>query len=569
MKERKSDNQKYYIFSVILGIVVCIVYMGAIYTYPIQNVDEFSSLATPIILTGGDWSDIIGNTRWHGWGVAILLSPLCRLLSDGVLIYRCSLVLCLLIRVALTLLTYRSIVRFTETEPRAAFVISLLCSVGIMEPSDGRLLSNMTEIPITLLYVIWLYLLQSIIEEPCDTIKKKTASFLLPIVIIYGFSLHSRVVVMILALLLSVLPNLNRLIKTINFRAMLIGGIVGAKIYLLVNQCVNEMVYHGASGGMNTASYVVTSQTPKVTRYLMDIQIMVKVLSIVASNFASYTLYSFGFFSFAVVAVISIIFRAFRDKKYDYIFVCTMFSALSWVGINVGIAIQNVNACYSGKYAWLTYLRYSLPFMWGIIVGGGLYYYKEGITARTLCVAEGISCVSLIFMKMYTVQIIGKSGYDLTNTIFRRLFYNDEPIDIYFSKMLMLCVFIQVITVGMVIKKKSFYLGLLYVVPSIINTGQLELTNLQVSNTQEEIFDTIAYYHEKSDYDLMYAGSERFSYAVRLVFKDDDITYCDDIQKLDEKSILVTDEISQDIYQEYYVKKITDIYGVVSIQKLD
>lgn len=566
IQSRIRDSKK--VYCILLIMAVCVTYFGALYAYPIQNVDEFSSVATPIILSGGDWSDIISITRWHGWGITIFLVPLCLLTSNGVIIYRCSLVLCLLLRVFLALLTYEVVIKFCKLNNKYAFMISIVCSIGILEPSDGRLLSNMTEIPITLMCVVWIYLVQSIFHESDQ--KKKVFCFLVPIAIIYSFSMHSRAVIMLIAMCITLLPLSKKVIYSVEPRELLIGGILGLKWYLLINQSVNNSLYNGISDGLNTASYVVSSQAPKLMQYSTDQEVLIKIFSIVASIFSSYTLYSFGFFSFIVVAVINIIYRAFKKRKFDFMYMCATFAFLSWIGINVGIAIQNVNACYNGKYAWFTYLRYSLPFMWIMLICALVYYYEEKVNVIDIILSEMISIISLLFLKLYTIKILDESGYGMTNTIFRRLFYNNESVNAYYLKLLVICVLVQILVVMLLTKRKKKLVLLLYILPAFINTVQLEYNVMRVSEEKNKVLDTFEQLIEKygDNYDLMYAGSEDFIYSIRVGLNDKEISYCMNSESLSDKTILVTNEENLNGYSDFYIIKITDGVNIISKHKI-
>ena len=75
--DKEKVNEKLCISLIIFFTVIMHVFC---FTYDyLQDGDELSSIAFPVYLAGGDWSDMIAKRgRWHGYGHVLIYAPFFR-----------------------------------------------------------------------------------------------------------------------------------------------------------------------------------------------------------------------------------------------------------------------------------------------------------------------------------------------------------------------------------------------------------------------------------------------------------------------------------------------------------
>lgn len=471
MKIKKVISKRVCI-SVII-ILNCLVYSFCfLYDY-LQDGDEFSSIAFPVYLAGGDWSDIIANTTiWHGFGHVLIFAPIFKFCKTWTAMYNVCRIGCLIGWIFLSVLIFYIASKYFELSNERCLLISLVCTLGNIKPDYGIGLSVETELPIGIITVISMLLLFKVNDSFGS--KKRIYSFLLLMLAFYSFSIHSRAMVLILTIFAVVIVEfVVRRKKIISFFWGIIGAGSGFTIYKFLNNCFVENVLTSGetqSSMINNISQISSSGLQRFSAILSSGKNVVTMFEIFFSLFSGFVILSFGALSLFIVADVQYIFLNCRRKELDNLGIGVLVGLFSFFLMNGLIAIRQYANVLNKDRRWLIYLRYAMPFVVIIVFTGLVVILKKKCDLkRTLLVTTIINICILFYFANYPLQ-------DLKNTsvmkalanIFRQFFYRGEKVDEYFFKMIKLVIFLCFLAYYLLRKNKQFIVWTGYIMISIL-----------------------------------------------------------------------------------------------------
>ena len=81
------QKHKYIIIAFLAALLPRLIFL--IWTYPMNNTgDELFMFMTPARYAGLDWSGVMEDYRYYGFGLTLFFTPLFRLIDDPVILYR-------------------------------------------------------------------------------------------------------------------------------------------------------------------------------------------------------------------------------------------------------------------------------------------------------------------------------------------------------------------------------------------------------------------------------------------------------------------------------------------------
>lgn len=512
-----------------LALVTILADGGYLFFECMSSTDEFSSIASIMTLLGVDWSGISSGSTYHGFGGIIYLFFILKLIPT-INIYKCVLIGCLTLRIACLIISYEIAKNILQNNSLKSFGLAIVCNIGALQPDTSAALSALTEVPITLITLCFSYLIYLAFKK-----EKMRAGFVILAAMIAGFasSIHSRILIMYVAVLLciAIMSVVNKKI----YKSLFIAAIFFVAAYLLTKvlvDFVNQSVYltYNSTELSTSTSNILKNKIGIYMAKLLNPQLCLVILKTLLAQLGNYTILSLGFIwiiLFSNVAfVISIIKKIKNDsctKEEKMQFIFCLFGLMNFIGMIVSISISSTGAVMNENYRWYSYLRYSLPYSWIVVLVGlsKLDFRKYSVTAIWIVMLT----LPLLFTKYLTVVIckeLDDSGYAMNFNMFNRIFYisNEKSIN-YYSRMAVIILVVLALVCFITLKtRKSLYLYIVYVVYSIlINVSIFSYFYERDMLMRESIDASIEYIENNSETinnKIYLYGSTKYKYNLQL-----------------------------------------------------
>ena len=171
--------------------------------------DELGVLATGATFAGMDWSsvfkvmsDTFSEVNYYGGGFGIIFTPLFVLFKTRpFLLYQTILAICAGLQSASAFFSYRILVKYGVKNRIYAFCISIAASFFVTSRATNAMNENM------LILCTWLvvYLLTILFDENLKYVTRGVYSVILSFVICYSYTVHSRSLVIAIAIVLVII----------------------------------------------------------------------------------------------------------------------------------------------------------------------------------------------------------------------------------------------------------------------------------------------------------------------------------------------------------------------------
>lgn len=367
--------------------------------------DEVSSISVAATIAGYDWRGVISQAGYYGFGYTFIFWPLFRLKCDPVWIARVVFVCSSLIEGFCSVFCYKTLSVLKPTLLRAKKnTISILCGYATLYST--MYMHNTNEEPLVLCIWILFYLVVRIIYSDNDKATKKN-EIAVVFILTYSLTLHTRVVMVYIALLL--LSVLFLIIKRkLPFHLFFYFALAIAFVFVrfLISK-YQAWIWKG-SGSIRNAS--VLNSTGGFFSILknngLDRHLIASVLRIIFGQIYTTCVFSGGIFPLAIVAFIysCLCNKHFSIKSEQNILLVGLFALICIVGSSAGQAVIWSPGIYVGnsdQFRSITYTRYFgiyiSPFlMCGLLVFEEYQTPKEHkrIIISTIAV---IACIVLIW----------------------------------------------------------------------------------------------------------------------------------------------------------------------------
>lgn len=157
-----------------------------LYATPFRTVsDEFNTLSVMALINGKNWSEVVCNGGYYGFGYTALYSPLFFLIKDPIALYRTILVIQSFLQASVAVLAYHLLKKyFHVTKDGLLFVSSVACSYMVV--TRTMLVFNEHG----LIFCSWLiaWLLLRLVNENTKT----RDTILLMLLMSYTLTMHTR-----------------------------------------------------------------------------------------------------------------------------------------------------------------------------------------------------------------------------------------------------------------------------------------------------------------------------------------------------------------------------------------
>ncbi|CUX34366.1 hypothetical protein [Clostridium sp. C105KSO13] len=356
-------------------------------TYPLSiGGDELFAMGPAAKLAGYDWSGVMQNYRYYGYGYTALLIPFFKLIHEPIILYRMMVLMMILAQSVVAPISYHLMRKYLLVDNEKILCISSICCSYLV---SVRAVYTYPEF----IYILVMWLLTWVLlkmNQTVDEKKGKTLNTLLLILILfYASTVHSRATALWIAAAFGIMyygwVYRKKLVSIPTCLFVGLGAIVVSKkgIEIVLNYFANAT----SSGVSNTGVSF------SVGYLLEDIKSWPAWVNIIIGQLNEAIVITGGLAVFAVTGILILLWQGLIKNKQDmeelqamspYVVVGSVFLA----AIVITIAGQSVswlpgvtNAMQNGgdpdAYRALTYFRYYGAYAGPILMLGIAYFYHK------------------------------------------------------------------------------------------------------------------------------------------------------------------------------------------------
>lgn len=378
-------RNKYFWLAFAAALVPRIIFLFQ--TYPVSiGGDEIFAMGPAAKLLGYDWSGVMQNYRYYGYGYTILLIPLFLLFHEPILLYRMMVLLMIIAQSIVAPISFHLMKKYFRIDnDKILFLSSICCSYLV------AIRAVYTYPEFIYVLVMWLlaWLLLWMNQLVDDKKKRSVGTVLLVLVLFYASTVHSRATAVWLAVAAGVIyygwVYRKRFVSISICFIMGTGAFLVSQkgIELVLNYFVNKSSENVSNTGVSFAwGYL-----------LEDIKSWPAWVNIIIGQLNEAVIVTGGLAVFVVVAIILILWKGLKRQKKDiselqglspYIIIGSVFlgavlitiggQSFSWLG-----GVTNAMH-YEGDpdaFRAMTYFRYYGAYVGPLLMIGISYFYHK------------------------------------------------------------------------------------------------------------------------------------------------------------------------------------------------
>ncbi len=445
MEEKLLDKGKRNTFIEVAVLVLFVIAINAIYLRIryFMNVDEFPSIASALWLGGRDWSSVTSLSHYHGYGHLLIMSLFTKLFSDGVVFYRFCMILMIVYRIVLSVLSYFIFTGTFQIKGKYALLAIMLLSVSKCAPDSSAPNSAMTELPLCLIS-----LAICIFIKRFNYSTKAVYAILIGLLSAFAVLIHSRALIIQFSVMMVVLYMIISSERKVWIKAVICLIISFAICYIAFKQ-----LDKGVIKALFSSENVKVSYSKIVSKKLSGSAILLYIskerlpeeIKLFFSLMASWVFYSYGTITFFIGTLVAFILKK-RKKEEMGLRYCIVFSLSCWVVMNGSIALQSIGSITSGNLRWYTYVRYSNPFTWLIVIFALIVLIKYNFWNKKIALISLI--VNAVLCKWFInniATVLDESNYGMNYTAFNTFWLKEPKAVAYFTTLFALILAVSIL----------------------------------------------------------------------------------------------------------------------------
>ncbi|MCI8926283.1 MAG: hypothetical protein HFI96_01005 [Lachnospiraceae bacterium] len=572
MKEivMNKNRDKEIFYTLMAFLVTFLLSFWGIYGFEIPwSGDSTFTIANGMYFAGYNWNSLLKYHAYYGWGYMIFYTPIIKLVKNPYVLYRFFLIGNYCLYAFSSMMVYKIIRQISDVSERKALIFSVLSIIWMPTFVQKDFVINESALLFWTVLVVFLFVRQKKIRK-----YKTVYSIFVGCILAYGYSIHSRSIVFMIAfILVLVLERFLFSIKRFRFGFFFAGFFLTLMIMSQMSRYMQNSLWEGyiASALPNTMGTTVGKL--RFFSYLFDGKKITEFFKILLTNLVTYIYITGGLWAFCLVSAISSIIYIMRNrkKKIDVdIFSLSLLGLLSFLAMVFVISLSYVGILEEGQYSYkyLFYYRYASHY--GCILWIMFFCYYERNNRRSnrgvWMVSSILLFLSAFWMCTFLVNDIQPVRYNLNKTTLFNIFKwvsdligENELNDVTFllcTKFLILLGFIFCI----LLEKNFFkYACLLFGILSV--TSYLYINGIVSDIVQKEkqrIDETVEYVQFSSKlnwdkYKIYFGGEGTYSCALRYGLFNVDMEYLIDLRDIELKNALCfTDNLENIETSDYY-----------------
>lgn len=396
--------------------------------------DNIGVLIVPSILSGNDWSGLVSNTAYYGWGYYIFFTPLFWVTNNPYVIYYFICIANVLMLGLLGMLIYHILIKYLGLANKLlAVAAAVLCiNFAVIRASDFT-----NEVPAFL--VVWLvayFLIKCWMNSECRR-KQILYTICLMLTLVWASTIHTRLLLLFPAVAAGVLflyiIRKKWMVHPITFLVSFVLGI--GLSYGIKNWIIHQI------WGLSSINQLRNAELLRTDR-LLNFSVSFKViLDIIISNLYKLTLETYGLFPICVFVIIytfwEVISKGRKREKIELtlseelaLLLGVVYSAILFVTI-AGLVINYGREITSGykegienlRFIGLVYIRYYFIYFGPVFIAaiGLIKKRADKIVKNYHIVMTGVGVVICYIL----ILVLPKLTETYVNYIYARFIAND------------------------------------------------------------------------------------------------------------------------------------------------
>lgn len=560
-KLRTNKDKVIMIFIVFMLHVLLAFYKKGIYL----STDEMGVVATSAYFSGEDWSSIVKNIPYYGFGQSLIYIPIFKLTSNPQIRFIIMGIINSLILSFIPLILFEILNKFIGLNRKKSIVYSFIGGIFPGCMSFTKWIWNevlLYILPILIIYIILLLLI--------DKKHKKFLSCLLAFLSVYSYSVHGRGIALICTVIFMLLyikiiykkDLVNYIYFTVSFGIFYSG-------YQFIKQLLLDNLWHIGK------DEVIGNTLGSVINKMISSETILDILKTFFGHFYASILSSYGLLIIVMLYVIIYIYNVMKNKKYstsaikdinNYFNIVTIYSFISFfAALIIGVIFLSGQ---NGDY--LIYTRYFSNMLLLPVLLGLILINEYGFLKKKLILVEFIFIVfsSLIFI---ILKDVGFSRPAVFFNIYpylggvegKELIQANIIINIIFLLLMILSYIrkkIVYILVSIIFIHSYAYSAINIIIPSYTNTYNSIIEYSNIINSINGIEDKVdkIYYYDYKNYKPYTDSALQFQLPK---FKIESLKgEIDDIlNNISENSIIIsTNDVFLENYDEKFQRLISD-----------
>lgn len=373
-------------------------------TYPVSiGGDEIFAMGPAAKLIGYDWSGVMQDYRYYGYGYTVLLIPFLKFIQEPILLYRMLVLMMILAQSIIAPISYHLMQKYLNVDNEKILCLSAVCCSYLV-----AIRAVYTYPEFIYVLVMWLlaWLLLKMNRSVDDKRKKTGNTILLVLILFYAATVHSRATAVWIAVVFGIVyygwVYRKKLVSIPVCVLMGLAAFALSKkgIELVLNYFVNASSTNISNTGVSfSAGYL-----------LEDVKSWPAWVNIIIGQLNEAVIVTGGLAVFAVAVILILLWKGFRRQKQDaeelpemshYILIGSVFLAAivitiggQSVGWLPGVTNAMQNAGDPDAYRALTYFRYYGAYAGPLLMIGIAYFYHKremfGRLYSTVCIITAL-----------------------------------------------------------------------------------------------------------------------------------------------------------------------------------
>lgn len=388
MKIKQYEKRNILILILLMIVAYAFLLIGVINSNPMHTTsDEFGGLVGAAHLAGLDWSGVISNSGYYGFGWYSLFFWLFKITDSPFIIYRTIIIVTALLKVLIIPIAYYILKNYLDIMDKY-YLYSISFLMPFLHTSTVGVVSN--EYILELLIWISMFLM-------CKSVSAKNRkqsilyTLLLAVVCFYSFFIHTRALTLIIALI--IVYFVYAIIKKDRTTIIIIGGL---PIFYIVSQKLiwiyQKNIYGVSDSAVRNGSVSVSNNFNLLDKDVWDVWFRMVIGMINTEN-----IITGGLFIVGIVAFIYYLRCLIIRKHINFSIQGNMIFATSVLCIGATITAFLVSSWFEG-----------MLYTWGIPSASNQYSYKGLMYVRywNIYVPVFLLCTFSLLSKIETKKII-------------------------------------------------------------------------------------------------------------------------------------------------------------------
>lgn len=394
----------------ILTLILRTFFTNQLYTATaITGADEIGTIASAAYFAGYDWSGVISDTLYYSFGYSMLLAPVFAIFKNPETIHHMLLFINNILIASCGVITYKIQIRFFKIKNKTtAVLISSITMLYVPLYFNGNILLN----ECMLQFMIWATLYLILLLNENDTRKKNIYTILLSLSLFYSLLVHTRSIVMIGTVIITILGILivckKNIINPYLFYPTAIAGYFLSKFFVkgiqsklwLTNDNINLK---------NSTESVFFSLFSNIKLLFTFEGFKVYLLEMIGQVYTMITL-TYGLFIISCIVTTIFLFHLFKKRKiiehnnyYTSGIICVLFG---FIGLFTTSMLSSLNALELVWQTWgngqankfFLYSRYWSIYMPIILMLSGCFLYRYMKFVNHIIITACFFVLSVFFL---------------------------------------------------------------------------------------------------------------------------------------------------------------------------